>query len=84
MKSTFRGRFLLVVALAAVLSGGGSGLLATCGPFTDTPADAFCPFILEVFYLAVTTGTTPTTYAPGSDVTRLQMAAFLSAPWTEC
>jgi hypothetical protein len=40
--------------------------------------DAFCPFVLEVFYLGITTGTTPTTYDPASNVSRLQMATFLS------
>jgi hypothetical protein len=38
----------------------------------------FCPFVLEIFTLGITTGTTATTYAPGDNVTRLQMAAFLS------
>jgi hypothetical protein len=38
----------------------------------------FCPFVLEVFTLGITTGTTPTTYDPASAVSRLQMAAFLS------
>ena len=63
---------------AALLAGFSSGLLAACGPFTDVAADAFCPFVLEIFYLGTTTGTTATTYEPSSDVTRLQMAAFLS------
>jgi hypothetical protein len=75
-----RGRalFLSTVVAAAVLSGAGSALLGICGPFTDVAGDAFCPFVLEVFYLGVTTGTTPTTYDPASGVSRLQMAAFLS------
>ena len=64
---------------AAVLVGGIRGsLLADCGPFTDVAADAFCQFVLEIFYLGITTGTTATTYDPNSNVTRLQMAAFLS------
>src|SRR5215510_11810045 len=64
---------------AAVLIGGIRGtLLASCGPFTDVAADAFCPFVLEIFYLGITTGTTATTYDPTGNVTRLQMAAFLS------
>src|SRR6185436_10786556 len=46
--------------------------------FTDVAADAFCPFVLEIFTLGITTGTSPTTYDPASNVTRLQMAAFLS------
>ena len=39
---------------------------------------SFCAFVLEIFTLGVTTGTTATTYDPASNVTRLQMAAFLS------
>ena len=69
---------LVGLALVALLCGAAGALLATCGPFTDTAADAFCPFVLEVFYLGITTGTTPTTYDPASSVSRLQMAAFLS------
>ncbi|HKF44594.1 MAG TPA: S-layer homology domain-containing protein [Thermoanaerobaculia bacterium] len=68
----------LLFALAAVWAGASQSLLGTCGPFTDTAADAFCPFILEIFTLGITTGTTPTTFDPASDVTRTQMAAFLS------
>ncbi|HKA35825.1 MAG TPA: hypothetical protein VKH43_03345 [Thermoanaerobaculia bacterium] len=70
-----------VVALAfgaALLCGAGSVLLGTCGPFTDTANDVFCPFVLEIFYVGITTGTTPTTYDPSGNVTRLQMSAFLS------
>jgi hypothetical protein len=52
--------------------------LGLCGPFTDVSDVIFCPFVLEIFYLGITTGTTPTTYDPTSPVTRLQMAAFLS------
>ena len=75
----FRRRFLAIgFAMAAVLAGAAGGLLGVCGPFTDVAADAFCPFVLEVFYLGITTGTTPTTYDPTASVSRLQMAAFLS------
>jgi hypothetical protein len=58
--------------------GSASSLLGTCGPFTDLAADSFCPFVLEIFNLGITTGTTPTTFDPTSNVSRLQMAAFLS------
>ncbi len=72
----------LVPAFAAsvlvILLGASSALFGVCGPFTDVAADAFCPFVLEIFYLGITTGTTPTTYDPTSNVNRLQMAAFLS------
>jgi len=72
-------RFLLAAAILAALLGGASGALyGVCGPFTDVAADAFCPFVQEIFYLGITTGTTATTFDPGSNVTRLQMAAFLS------
>ena len=53
-------------------------LLGDCGPFTDVTDPAFCPYLLEVFYLGITTGTTPTTYSPSNAVNRLQMAVFLS------
>src|SRR5215470_10066742 len=80
MKLFLSGRSVLaVVAVAlAALVGGGSGALGLCGPFTDTADDAFCPFVLEIFYMGITTGTTATTYDPTGNVSRLQMAAFLS------
>ena len=73
-------RFLagLLIVAAALLAGGSGRLLASCGPFTDVAADAFCGFVLEIFYLGITTGTTATTYDPSSNVSRLQMAAFLA------
>ena len=80
MASTRPGRLALAFAVSvlAALLGASSLLLGVCGPFTDVAADAFCPFVLEIFYLGITTGTTPTTFDPTSAVTRLQMAAFLS------
>jgi hypothetical protein len=70
--------FFVFLSAAAVVLGAASSLLGTCGPFTDAAADGFCPFVIEVFTVGITTGTTPTTYDPSSNVTRLQMAAFLS------
>ena len=67
-----------LAAAFALLGGAGSALLGVCGPFTDVSDPAFCPFVLEIFTLGITTGTTPTTYDPTSTVNRLQMAAFLS------
>jgi hypothetical protein len=78
MKSV-RAMFILTASIAAVLSGGAAALLGACGPFNDIAgADPFCPFVLEIFTLGVTTGATATTYDPTGNVTRLQMAAFLS------
>src|SRR6476661_1898105 len=67
-----------VTAIAALFCGVSSALLGVCGPFTDVSDGAFCPFVLEIFTLGITTGTTPTTYDPTSNVSRLQAAAFLS------
>ncbi len=67
-----------LLAVSALLGGAGSALLGACGPFTDVTDAAFCPFVLEIFTLGITSGTTPTTYDPTSSVSRLQMAAFLS------
>src|SRR6185295_12971613 len=69
---------VLVLAAGAFIVGAGSAMLGVCGPFTDFTDAGFCPFVLEIFYLGITTGTTPTTYDPTSSVSRLQMAAFLS------
>src|SRR6185295_5740441 len=77
----FRPLRILVLSTAlaaALLAGAGSALFGVCGPFTDVSDAAFCPFVLEVFYMGITTGTTPTTYDPTGTVSRLQMAAFLS------
>jgi hypothetical protein len=72
-------RSLAALSLAlAIATGAASSLLAACGPFADVAGDAFCPFVLEIFYLGITTGTTATTYDPTANVSRLQMAAFLS------
>src|SRR5262249_1499351 len=72
-------RILAAVLVAPVaLLAGGTAILASCGPFTDVTDGIFCPFVLEIFYLGITTGTNATTYDPASPVSRLQMATFLS------
>src|SRR5215471_16150617 len=73
-----RASIVTLTLVSALVCGGAGALLGACGPFTDVAADAFCPFVLEIFYLGITTGTTPTTYDPTGNVTRLQVAAFLS------
>jgi DNA-binding beta-propeller fold protein YncE len=73
-----RRSILAFAAAIAVLAGAGGSLLGSCGPFTDFTDAGFCPFVLEIFTLGITTGTSPTAYDPGSSVSRLQMAAFLS------
>src|SRR6185369_8319655 len=78
LMSVLRTRRRLPVILAALLGGAGGALLGVCGPFTDVSDAGFCPFVLEIFTLGITTGTTPTTFDPAGNVSRLQMAAFLS------
>jgi hypothetical protein len=79
MKRIWSARALLASSLlASTFAGAGSSLFAVCGPFTDAAADSFCPLVLEIFYLGITTGTTATTFDPSANVSRLQMAAFLS------
>jgi hypothetical protein len=69
---------LFSVGVAALGSGAASALLGLCGPFTDVTDPAFCGFVLEIYDLGITSGTTATTYSPSDPVTRIQMAAFLS------
>ena len=78
MKGKWRVSAVCLALLAAVLGGAARAALGVCGPFTDVSDAGFCPFVLEIFTLGITTGTTPTTFDPASSVTRLQMAAFLS------
>jgi hypothetical protein len=77
-RARFRRSIFFSLAAAGAVLAGATGLFGDCGPFTDVAADAFCPFVLEIFTLGITAGTTATTYDPASSVTRLQMAAFLS------
>jgi len=71
-----RGLAAVTIATTVLLVGSTGTLLGVCGPFTDV--SAFCSEVLEIFYLGITTGTTATTYDPASNVSRLQMAIFLS------
>jgi hypothetical protein len=67
-----------VVALAAVLAGGATRIVQDqCGPFTDvTPG--FCPYVLELYYLGVTAGTSATTFSPDDPLTRGQGSVFVA------
>ncbi|HKA36369.1 MAG TPA: hypothetical protein VKH43_06080 [Thermoanaerobaculia bacterium] len=67
-----------VALAAAALLGAATGSFGVCGPFADVNDPTFCPYVLEILYFGITTGTTPTTYSPSDGVSRLQMAAFLS------
>jgi hypothetical protein len=81
MKQLRSGRRILAalsLGVGVVFLGASGALLGACGPFIDILDAGFCPFVLEIFSMGITTGTTATTYSPQDSVTRLQMAAFLS------
>jgi S-layer family protein len=65
-------------ALFAVVAGGAvARVQGQCGPFTDV-SPVFCPYVLEMYYLGITAGTSPTTYSPDNPLTRGQAAVFVS------
>jgi DNA-binding beta-propeller fold protein YncE len=70
--------FLVPVVTVALAVGAAGTAMGVCGPFADVSDPAFCSIVLQLFYLGITTGTSPTTFDPGSPVSRLQMSAFLS------
>jgi hypothetical protein len=66
------------LALVAMAAGAATRLLQDqCGPFTDVPA-GICPYVLEMYYLGITAGTSATTFSPNNPVTRGQAAVFVS------
>lgn len=63
--------------LYKAMTGSDAPIVAT--PFTDVPATSFAKdSVARIYGLAITTGTSPTTYAPFDNVTREQMASFLA------
>src|SRR5262245_56119378 len=69
---------LVPVMFAAALAGAATGVVQDlCGPFTDV-SPALCPYVLEMYYLGITAGTSPTTYSPDATMTRGQAAVFVS------
>jgi hypothetical protein len=83
--STFRAA--LVIALMLIITIGSSRLRAdsgSCGgatttlPFTDVMGNPFFCEIAEAFFSGLTNGTSATTFSPTNDVTREQMAAFIT------
>jgi hypothetical protein len=80
-------RLTLLVSLLIALTVGSSRLRAdtgTCGgvtttlPFTDVMSNPFFCQIAEAFFSGLTNGTSATTYSPSANVTRDQMAAFIT------
>ena len=73
-----RGLLVPSLALCALLAGGATTIVQDqCGPFTDvTPG--FCPYVLELYYLGITAGTSATTFSPEDPLTRGQAAVFIA------
>ena len=69
---------MLPLALVALMAGGATRIVQDqCGPFTDvTPG--FCPYVLELYYLGITAGTSATTFSPDDPLTRGQGAVFIA------
>jgi hypothetical protein len=83
--ATFRAA--LVIALVLIITIASSRLRAdsgSCGgatttvPFTDVMGNPFFCEIAEAFFSGLTNGTSATTYSPSANVTREQMAAFVT------
>ena len=78
---------LLVISMMMTLSGAVSLLRAdngTCNganvtlPFADVASSGFFCQIAEAYFAGLTSGTSATTFGPGNNVTREQMAAFIT------
>ena len=78
MRKIRRATILLTVALSTVSAGAAIHLVQDqCGPFTDV-SPTICPYVLEMYYVGITAGTSPTTYSPDNPVTRGQAAVFVT------
>nr|AUN37130.1 surface antigen protein [uncultured bacterium] len=75
---------ILLTANLAILSGKIQADTGSCGgvtitlPFNDVMSSPFFCQIAAAYYSGLTNGTTATTYSPTQEVTREQMAAFIS------
>jgi hypothetical protein len=78
MRIFWRRLALVPIAVLSLLAGGAVARMQdVCGPFTDvTPS--LCPYVLEMYYLGITAGTSSTTFSPDNVVTRGQAAVFVS------
>jgi hypothetical protein len=80
-------RSLLLISLMASLTilsrtiqadTGNCGGATTTLPFTDVQGNPFFCLIAEAYFSGLTAGTSATTYSPADNVTREQMAAFIT------
>jgi hypothetical protein len=87
IKQSYALRFVLLITLIVSLTVLSSRMKAdtgSCGgatttlPFTDVMGNPFFCQIAEAYFSGLTSGTTATTYSPAANVTREQMAAFVT------
>ena len=87
IKTSIAIRVTLLISLmvsATVVSSRLQADSGTCGgvtttlPFTDVTSSPFFCQIAEAYFSGLSNGTTATTYSPGNNVTREQMAAFVT------
>src|SRR6185295_10186442 len=80
-------RAIMISAVIVAITSVSTNLRAdsgTCGgqmitlPFADVAGSAFFCQIAEAYFAGLTNGTSATTYSPGQNVTRDQMAAFIT------
>src|SRR5215469_9130465 len=70
---------ILVLASSRLKADVGTcGGVTTTVPFTDVMSSPFFCQIAEAFFSGLTNGTSATTYSPSANVTRDQMAAFIT------
>lgn len=86
LSNTLRACFLIafVTTLSLASTQLGPDTSGTCSganvnlPFTDVAGNQFFCQIAEAYFSGLANGTAPTTYGPGNNVTRDQMAAFVT------
>lgn len=78
LPTTARPLLVVSVLMSALLAGGAvRSVQEVCGPFSDV-SPTFCPYVLELYYLGITAGTSATTFSPEAALTRGQAAVFVS------
>jgi hypothetical protein len=84
-RSRFSSRWFLALGFGVASASIAPVQATLCGganypfPYTDVSGVGakFCPGIMEAYVTGITKGTTPTTFSPNDNVSRLQMTTFL-------
>src|SRR4030095_360432 len=70
--------FITIASTRLRADSGSCGGATTTLPFTDVAGSGFFCQIAEAYFSGLTNGTSATTYGPANNVTREQMAAFIT------